>query len=302
MGKVVIIFLFLIVAITTSVLSGVYNRSEEIPKMLNGNFQDIGSYALQYAINQVVTGKVNHDSAVTYSDNNPFNVLDGKINSINYQFNSTTTTADYLDDDPNQEGEDDGVFVYDIVGNLNINPGTSDKNEFQMVTPSLYVDRGYVHNNAPEFEYHGPASVVKVKPKADGRTIYVNDVAIELSPSARYTITSDSMMVDLWNDHIKKGKAMGQWWITIDAPNAVLELDPGIPLEDFVEDHSWQIQETFSHIVVNITANVSMEVQDKTLTHGSRAGAVILVAENEDVFWWTANEEDSSYKITYWNP
>ncbi|KQC04567.1 MAG: hypothetical protein APR54_08765 [Candidatus Cloacimonas sp. SDB] len=307
MGKVVIIFVLVIISISGSLLVGVFERSKEVPKMLNGNFQDIGSYTLQYAINQVITGKVIDNATVNYGNNNMFEVLDGNVNSIEYRFYSTTTTADYLPDDPEIEGEDDGTFVYDLTGTLNINPGTSDNNEFVMETPTEgyeYVDRTEVHKNAPCFSYCGPATVVKVKPKAQGRTVQVNGVEIELSPNARYTIRSQSMMVDLWNDHEKNGKAMGQWWITIDAEDAVLELDPGIPLENFVEDTSWMIFESLTHTVVDIIANVSMNVQDKTLTHNCRAGAVIVLSETKDVNWWTVsvNEEESSYKIIYWNP
>jgi hypothetical protein len=308
MGKVVILFLVLIVAVTTTLLSGIYERSEEIPKMLNGNFQDIGSYTLQYAMNKVVTGQISTDMVVTYSGDDKFEVLDGQINSIEYRFSSTVAPAKYIADNPDIEGEDDGYFVYDIttdgVGAININPGNSDNTEFYMETPEGIIDRTIIHTNAPEFGYTGPASLIKVKPKALGRMIKVNGVDLNLNTNTRYTFDSDNMYVVLWNDHIKDGKAMGKWWINIDyATDAVLSLDPGIPLEDFVQASDWSFDDdTFSHIEVDIIANVSMEVQNKVLTHGSRAGAVVVSAENEDVFWWTANQEVSKYKVNYWNP
>jgi len=302
MGKIVIIFVVIFVAITSTILSNINTRSEEIPEMLSTNFQDIGSYALQFGINQVVKGSIKNDVIVTYTGVNKFDVLDGAINNIEYRFKSVTTDAEYIEDDPYIEGEDEGTFVYDIAGTLNINPGNSSNNEFQMETPTGYIDRAQIHKNAPEFSYTGPATVVRVKPKAQGRTVYINGVAIELNTNARYTITSNSMTVNLWNDHIKHGKAMGHWWITIDAINAVLELDPGIPLEDFVIDKSWNKEETFTHTECTIIASVSMHVNNKTTTHGSTAEIVVVYSENEDVYWWTINEEESSYKIVYWNP
>jgi len=303
-GKIVIIFTILIISITATILVAVYDRSEVIPQMLCDNFQDIGSYALQFGINQVAKGLVTEDKVVTYTGNDVFNVLDGTINSLDYKFKITTTTAEFVEDDPNIEGEDEGAFIYVIAGTLNINPGNSSNNEFQMETPTKYIDRDEIHKNAPEFEYEGPATIVRVKPKAQGRTLNINGTDFELNTNARYTISSNNMNVKLWNDHIKKGKAMGKWWIEIDAEAATIELDPGIPLDDFVAEKSWSKEETFRHIDVTITADVSMHTNGITSTHDSIGKLVVLVAESEDKFWfwWTVDEEESSYKVVYWNP
>ena len=49
--------------------------------------------------------------------------------------------------------------------------------------------------------------------------------AYELENKNRYLITSDDMDVRLYNSkRNKKGKAMGKWWIEIDATEAEIEV------------------------------------------------------------------------------
>jgi len=215
MGKIVIIMVVLITAIIATMMVSVNQRSENIPEILAENFQDVGSYALQYAVNQVVMEQVTNSIVVDYSGD-PFEVLSGQINSIEYVF-VTATIGDSTGD--NGGGGD----AYTIEGDLNINPGNSTNNEFQMETPSGFIDRDEVHTNAPEFSYSGIATVVRVKPKAQGRTLTINGADITLRTNVRYTITSDNMTVNLWNDHINNGKAMGRWWITIKPPAFSIE-------------------------------------------------------------------------------
>jgi len=85
MGKIVIIFVVVIVAILGTIMISINRRSEIVPEVLSSNFQDIGSYALQYGVNQVVTEMISNSITVDYVDP-PFNVLDGQINSIEYEF------------------------------------------------------------------------------------------------------------------------------------------------------------------------------------------------------------------------
>jgi len=256
MGKIVIIMVMVITAIVGTIMFTLNQRAEIVPEILEANYQDIGSYALQYGINQVVNGDVTSSVTVDYTGDNAFNVLDGQINSITYEFVTTEVETSNGDDDSG----------YTITGTLNINPNNNDNKQFEMITPGGIIDRDQIHADANEFSYNGAASVVRIKPKSQPRTLNINGSDITLHPSTRYEITSDDMTVNLWNDHINNGKAMGRWFISINANNGNIDL-----IQD--EGEEADSSELLSIITteVFITANVTMEVNDHTFNHDSRA-------------------------------
>ena len=261
MGKIVLIMVILLSGIFITIMLTVNSRAERIPEMLSENYRDLCSYALNWGIKKVVSGNVTDSTLVVYDD---FHVLDGRIESIEYVFSY---------------GDSDSDAGYNITGDLNINPGTSENNEFQMQTPSGYIDRDQVHQGAPEFSYSGPASIVRVKPKAQGRTLTINGVSITLQTNTRYEITSTNMTVNLRNDKIKNGKAMGHWWIEIEATNATIDPDPGVTVDELFTD-------------VVIKAEVSWIVNGETICHDAQAVLEVV----------TVIEGETEWKLVYWNP
>ncbi len=265
MGKIVIIMVVLVTAIIGTVLVSINARSEAVPEMLANNYQDLGSYALQYAINKVVNNEVTSTTSVDFSDD-PFEVLGGQINSIDYQF--VTNTVEYTDDE--EEEEEEVTYGYTISGTLNINPSNNESKEFEMVTPGGTIDRDDLHSD-PDFTYDGKATSIKIKPKSHARTLTINNVDFVLHPSKRYTITSDDMTAYVRNDGNGNGHAMGRWWITINANNAVIDLlniEDEVEAEEAVDDDIILLSVTTTEVF--ITANVSMNVNNKTITHNSR--------------------------------
>ena len=81
--------------------------------------------------------------------------------------------------------------------------------------------------SADYLEYAGPAILVMVKPKgnANQNSLTLNGEPYPLLNKNRYTITSTSMTVHLYNDkRNKKGKAMGHWWIDITAEDPTITI------------------------------------------------------------------------------
>ena len=113
---------------------------------------------------------------------------------------------------------------YTVTGaNLNINPANSDGNIFELTTSDgTLIDMDdmsdyYFAFGKTNMSYSGGASEVKVKVKAEGRTITIDGVDVELNTNTRYTLTGD-MIVNLVNAHDNPnswGQAKGHWWISI---------------------------------------------------------------------------------------
>ena len=119
----------------------------------------------------------------------------------------------------------------DIAGDININPGNSTDHYFTMSTSAGTIDRDTLMANGAGYSYQGPASSVKFRPKAQGRTLVINGQSVQLA-NTTYTITSSSMTVFLrnLNPGAKKwAQAMGHWWLEISATNVSITPDPGIP-------------------------------------------------------------------------
>lgn len=275
MGKVVITLVVIVSAIFAVTMIKVNNRTDDIPEMLAGNFQDLGDYALQYAIEQVTSGNITGSTTVEYSGEDAFNVLDGSINTLNYIFTYTES-----------ESATEATEIFSVSGDLNLNPSNAERNEFQVETPDGWFYRDDLHEDAPVFSYEGPASEVRIKPKGSDRTIMINGTEVSLNPSTLYKITSDSMTVTVWNDHIhKNGKAMGNWWVLIYATNASIVPNPGVPGLNIDTETIYTLDQ------VEITSNVSVNAQGKVLTHSGRA-----ILNN------IGTEGSEELKLVYWNP
>jgi len=126
-----------------------------------------------------------------------------------------------------------------IAGRINVNPGNSpnDRIEFYMNTGAgqeLYQNdlvadeplsgEGF---HPDHLEYAGPATVLRVKPKALGLmkdlVLLVDGRPFTLPINRRSTISSDSMTVHLYNDRRNRhGKAVGKWWVQINAQEATI--------------------------------------------------------------------------------
>ncbi len=121
--------------------------------------------------------------------------------------------------------------LHEVSGSLNINPGNSSNNQFEMQTPGGPITRETLHDQKVSYSYEGIATEIKVKPKSTGRTLTIDGEAVSLDAGTRYTISADSMSVRLYNSETKKGKtwgnSMGNWWLEIlEAVNVRISPDP----------------------------------------------------------------------------
>ena len=110
---------------------------------------------------------------------------------------------------------------HSISGKININPNNSDQNEFVMIPPD---GKTITRDDLTEdyAGYRGDALSVHVKPHGNGNQ---NDLLVDGKPyplanANVYDISAMKMTVEIYNDKIKNGKAMGKWWIQITAMNA----------------------------------------------------------------------------------
>ena len=107
-----------------------------------------------------------------------------------------------------------------ITGRININPNNASDNQFELDIDGGTIDRGDLHEQAEITAdgtlYEGFASRVRIRPKGGGTQ---NDVLLDgqpmtLSNSNTYTFAGE-MTVRVYNEHVKQGKAMGQWVLEI---------------------------------------------------------------------------------------
>jgi hypothetical protein len=135
-----------------------------------------------------------------------------------------------------ETGGDGGEHT--ICGVININPNNSEWNEFMLTLPdgsvisdfTLYNDMPPALDNLPHYftSYSGPAVSVRVKPKGNGNQngLVVDGEAHDLVNANCYTIASDSMDVELYNDYIEEdGRPQGHWWIAINATGATIKME-----------------------------------------------------------------------------
>jgi hypothetical protein len=107
-----------------------------------------------------------------------------------------------------------------VGGQCNINPSNNSDFEFSLVTPTGIISRDELHDRFGG--YTGAATLVRVKPKGNGNqnSLTLDGELFILQNSKVYTIESQSMTVRLYNDHVNNGRAMGRWWIEINATGA----------------------------------------------------------------------------------
>jgi len=115
-------------------------------------------------------------------------------------------------------------------GDLNITPEFFDADlRLELETPYGLIDVTTLHDNGAGYTYTGPATVLRITPKAQGRTLQHDGHTLELDPSVRYTLTSGTMTVGLRNlqpDAKDWNQAKGHWWIEVAGTSAALDPNP----------------------------------------------------------------------------
>jgi len=338
MGKIVIIMVVLVAVVLGTIIISVNRRSEEVPKLLSANFQDIGSYALQYAINQVVMQKVIESAVVDYSDD-PFEVLDGQINSIEYVFNIKYDSTN-VGTDPGLVG---GHFDVDVF-NEPTSKELYHKHEFDDEFDITYIDivndfhllydviigDSYPNNLRVEFfnadkgsgTYIFQTSTDLVTGNTQdgfGTTFNPSDL-LQLKVSfASLNDLRDSEPKTVQNDINDRDGAFSVRMYDVVSNNLVYELSTyhhikkGEVVVDEVFEDKYPIIPVGSE--VTITANVSMTVNDKDINHDSRARMeyeidLVSVGDDDDdddddddiMSLVDAIIESYDFKILYWNP
>ncbi len=133
---------------------------------------------------------------------------------------------------PDKDDDRDAIAVDTISGSLNINPSESKKNRFEMILDDGSVtDIVTLTANGIDWSFSGQAREVRVLPKGQGRTLKINDIEVVLPADTRSTISANTMTVKLYNTK-DIGKSKGHFWIGIDATNATIAPNPGIPVDD----------------------------------------------------------------------
>ncbi len=111
----------------------------------------------------------------------------------------------------------DGLHGVAISGEVNINPNNRHDTEFEMILPDgSAITRDDLHRNYRG--YSGPATRIRFKPKGNGNQngLIVDGEPYPVRNGSLYIISAPSMTVELFNDNIVKGRAMGHWWFRID--------------------------------------------------------------------------------------
>lgn len=119
---------------------------------------------------------------------------------------------------PNPDGQT-------IGGEINLNPNNRTDYEFELRKPDgTTITRDTIHSSGSTFEYSGPATRIRFRPKGNGNQngLTLDGQPYRLYNSSLYTIEivgpGGAITVHLYNDSPNgKGKAMGKWWLTINA-------------------------------------------------------------------------------------
>jgi len=135
--------------------------------------------------------------------------------------------------DPENQGQQDQQTG--VLGLININPRNNADFEFVLVTNTgERITRDTLHEEGTEYSYEGMATWIFFYPKGNGNQNWLtcNDVTEYLRNGRLYTIAGPSMDVHLYNlacngngnggSSNGNGKAMGRWWLEINAPEATL--------------------------------------------------------------------------------
>jgi len=203
----------------------------------------IAGFAGQAAIESFLEPYMTDDGHLTLGPNDVIFLFE-LSNYIDYNRYSCADFQDLvvlvtMSDGPAGGSEPDEPEGSDIGGSININPNNNSDFEFEMILPDGYtITRDDLHSDNPHhhagsgfhpdyLEYTGSAVSVRVKPKGNGNQngLTVDGEPYSLQNRNRYLITSQDMTVHLYNaKRNKKGKAMGKWWITIDAEDAEIQV------------------------------------------------------------------------------
>ena len=114
----------------------------------------------------------------------------------------------------------------DIAGSLNLNPNNSPDNSFELTLPddSMITRDDFIDGFSG---YTGAATEIRFRPKGNGsqNELILNGGVFTIFNNTTYTIQSQNMNVELYNDNINpQGKAVGKWFINITAANATIKL------------------------------------------------------------------------------
>ncbi|OGV57453.1 MAG: hypothetical protein A2283_00075 [Lentisphaerae bacterium RIFOXYA12_FULL_48_11] len=126
----------------------------------------------------------------------------------------------------------DGDGEHTVKGEININPNNSTDNQFNLTLAdgsAITRDTLSEASTSGFSGYAGTAKCVVVKPKGSGNqnSLILDGKEYVISNADTYSISSDQMTVNLYNDHYQSdGKAMGHWLIGIDAKNASITHTP----------------------------------------------------------------------------
>lgn len=124
-------------------------------------------------------------------------------------------------------GEGATDMTHTVSGLININPNSSPDHEFLMLaTDGTTYSRDDLQDQDLA-DYAGTACMVHVKPKGSSdQTITVDGAAYTLEKNTAYTFSAASMNVVLTNDSRNpQGKAVGQWWISINGSGIAISDD-----------------------------------------------------------------------------
>lgn len=126
-------------------------------------------------------------------------------------------------------GESSTDTTHTVSGWININPNASPDREFLMLaTDGTTFSRDDLQDQ-DLLDYVGTACMVHVKPKGSSdQTVTVDGAPYTLDKNTAYTFSAASMSVVLTNDNRNpQGKAVGQWWISINGSGITISDDSG---------------------------------------------------------------------------
>ncbi len=119
---------------------------------------------------------------------------------------------------------------HSISGAININPNNSPQNEFMLVqADGSIITRDDLHQD--QSDRSGTAILVHVQPKGAGsqNNLIIDGAAYNLQNNTAYTISSVGMTFTLYNNNRNpQGKAVGQWWITLNGSGALSDSGAGM--------------------------------------------------------------------------
>lgn len=101
MGKLLIIIIFIVAAIMTTILVFVHDRTQEVPELLSSNLAELQAKALCrealiYGMRNINNGTVSISPGINTQTFTNFEVMEGVIDSIQYISNATNDTIEII--------------------------------------------------------------------------------------------------------------------------------------------------------------------------------------------------------------